>query len=444
MKEMLVGALVWSVSIALVSGRVGGTFLGVLRLGEESSSNATLPASDMRARPLPPADASANAMVWMNALLIVTAVALSVAIVVLVFMIRRLHHRRHTVLIPESPWKSGGRSNQPSFHTTCPLLKREELEAACEDFSNIIGSSPDGFLYKGTLSDGTEIAVTSIRMCAADWSPKYELSFRRKVEGLSRMKHKHLVNLVGYCVEEEPFTRMLVFEYASNGTLSDHLHNPKEMEHLDWPTRMRVIMGAAYGLEYMHHDLTPPCSHLNFDANAIYLTDEHSAKIANFGIARMSAGNPKQDQMLHGCNSWMGCTVSEGYSEEWDGLYRHCPGFEGNMYDFGVFILQTISGRPPYCELEQENLVNWAERYLSDPKLMLHLVDPELKLHNAQELVALCKIVQMCLSDKGYKRPSMRKVSRMLAEALNMTPEAATMRASPLLWAQLSILDDST
>ena len=423
MPEMWIGAVVWSFSIALVSGRVNG----VLRVSEEDRQGGVAP--------LAAADSNANAVLWMNVLLIATAVALTLAIVILLYMIWRVHQRRN-VLVSEACWKNG-KVTAP-FVTTCPSLKREELEAACEDFSNIIGTSPDGVLYKGTLADGTEVAVTSIRMSSADWSPSSELSFRRKVEGLARMKHKHLVNLLGYCSEEKPFTRMLVFEYASNGTLADHLQNPKEMEHLDWPTRMRVIMGAAYGLEYMHHDLIPPCSHLNFDSNAIYLTDEYAAKIANFGIARMA---PKKK--LDHKPSWLGqVKVSAGYADEWESLDRYCPGFESNMYDFGVFLLQTITGRSS-CGESADSLVDWASDYLSEPKLAPRLVDPELKAHNSEELLSLCKIANLCLSNKDHKRPCMRKVSQMLAGALKMTPEAATMKTSPLLWAQLSILDDT-
>lgn len=425
MRGIWIGAVVWSFSIAMVSGRVNG----VMRVSEEERSQGGV-------APLAAVvDVNASAVLWMNILLIATAVALSLAILILLLMIRRVHQKRNA-LLSEACWKSG-KVTAP-FVTTCPSLRREELEAACEDFSNIIGTSSDGVLYKGTLADGTEVAVTSIRMSSTDWSPNSELLFRRKVEALARMKHKHLVNLLGYCSVEMPFTRMLVFEYASNGTLADHLQNPKEMEHLDWPTRMRVIMGTAYGMEYMHHDLTPPCSHLNFDANAIYLTDEYAAKVANFGIARMAA-----KKKLDHKPSWLGqVKVSAGYTDEWESADRHAPGFESNMYHFGVFLLQAISGRPSYGET-METLVDSASGLLTEPKLASRLVDPKLKAHNSEELLALCKIASECLSNKDYKRPSMRKVSQMLAEALKMTPEAATMKASPLLWAQLSILDDT-
>lgn len=124
------------------------------------------------------------------------------------------------------------------------------------------------------------------------------------------MNHKNFVNLIGYCEEDEPFTRMMVFEYAPNGPVFEHLHgilpsmpiiqlcfegltfkniNAKEpfcnlsgikdAEHLDWTTRMRIIMGTAYCLRYMHHDLNPPVAHSDLNSLVIYLTDDYAAKV---------------------------------------------------------------------------------------------------------------------------------------------------------------------
>nr|XP_024396494.1 probable inactive receptor-like protein kinase At3g56050 [Physcomitrium patens]XP_024396503.1 probable inactive receptor-like protein kinase At3g56050 [Physcomitrium patens] len=216
------------------------------------------------------------------------------------------YKRRSTAV---SPWKQGMSGQlQRMFDTEASLLRREEVEVACEDFSNIIGSSLDNIVYKGTLSNGTEIAATSMRVSVENWSSQKELSFRRKVEALERMKHPYLVNLVGYCSEEEPFTRILVFEYASNGTLRDHLHN-KESEHLDWATRMRIIMGTAYGLSYMHHELVPPASHLDLDSNSIFLTDDYAAKVANFEVSKMSLARNERQK-----HSWLAPRVV-GYDD---------------------------------------------------------------------------------------------------------------------------------
>ncbi|KAL0305621.1 UNVERIFIED_CONTAM: protein MALE DISCOVERER 2 [Sesamum radiatum] len=131
-----------------------------------------------------------------------------------------------------------------------PKLNRDELETACEDFSNIIMVHEGvATLYKGTLSSGVEIAVASTAVASAkQWSKQAELAFRKKIDSLSRVNHKNYINLIGYCEEEEPFTRMMVFEYAPNGSLFEHLH---------------VV-------------------HANLASKEIFLTDDYAAKASTY------------------------------------------------------------------------------------------------------------------------------------------------------------------
>lgn len=433
--------------VAMVSAkmrsRLGGFLVGVCALAatvsgrilHESSSRRELAAGD------PPraieSSGGSKPRYWIY--LLGFGSALVLVILISVSAIAYFRHKRRSTAV--SPWKQGMSGQlQRVFDTTAPLLKREEVEAACEDFSNIIGSSTDNVVYKGTLSNGTEIAATMMRVSSESWTAQKELSFRRKVEALARMKHQHLVNLVGYCSEETPvFTRILVFEYASNGTLYDHLHN-KESEHLDWATRMRVIMGAAYGLSYMHHELVPPTSHLNLDAHAIFLTDDYAAKVANFAVSKMAMARSDGDRRKS--SSWLGsANVHIGYEDA--DADRHSPDFESNMYSFGILMLEVISGRVPHSDLHG-SLVDWASEYLNDPKMVWYIVDPSLKSHKHDDLVALCKIVSSCLAARN-RRPSMRRVVTMLTEVLKLTPESVGPKSSAnMLWAQLELQDDDT
>ncbi|KAL0321300.1 UNVERIFIED_CONTAM: protein MALE DISCOVERER 2 [Sesamum radiatum] len=230
-----------------------------------------------------------------------------------------------------APWKTGLSGQlQKAFVTGVPKLNRDELETACEDFSNII-STDEGVatVYKGTLSSGVEIAVASTAIVSLkDWSKRSELVFRNKIDTLSRVNHKNFLNLIGYCEEDEPFTRMMVLEYAPNGTVHEHLH-VKEVEHLDWNARMRIIMGTAYCLQHMH-DLNPPIAHSNLNSKEILLTDDYAAK-------------------------------------------------------FRILLLEIITGRPPYSE-EEGNLMIWAAQYLNDKSTINKLVDPSLKSFKDNEL----------------------------------------------------------
>eukprot|EP00267_Zea_mays_P037060 XP_008674177.2 probable LRR receptor-like serine/threonine-protein kinase At1g63430 [Zea mays] len=105
-----------------------------------------------------------------------------------------------------------------------PKLSRQELEVACEDFSNIIGSTPETVVYKGTMKDGPEVSVISLCTFEGHWTSHHELFYQNKVIDLARLNHENIAKFLGYCRESDPFSRMLVFEYAPNGTLFEHLH----------------------------------------------------------------------------------------------------------------------------------------------------------------------------------------------------------------------------
>jgi serine/threonine protein kinase len=348
------------------------------------------------------------------------AIVLIVAISVVAVLYLRYKRRMAAV----SPYWRQGMSGQLQgvLETTVPLLARDEVETACEDFSNIIDASPDSVVYKGTLSNGTEIAALSLQS-GATWEPHKELSFRNTVKALARMEHPHLVNLIGYCSQDEPWTRIFIFEYASNGTLYDHLHN-KESEHLTWAARMRVIVGAAHGLTYMHHEISP---HVSFGAEAVYLTDDYAAKVSNAAATKLPA--PRTDPKP----SWFSLKSEAGSSSNSQEL-----GFDSNVYSFGVFLLEAITGRPLQDE-QGASIVDWAAEYLGDPKMMWYMVDPSLKSHNHDELVALCKVVNMCL----VHSPSMAQVTEVLTDVLRLSPEMVAPKSTAALWAQLELQDDS-
>jgi serine/threonine protein kinase len=428
---------VWILASSLVLALVPGSLAGRLLVDENLETARKLPQISpspspvLATSPSPSSSSSPQSWVYVVGFGSVLLVVMALTALGIIF----LRYKRKPTAV--SPWKSGmsGHLQRP-FETTVPFLKLSEVESACEDFSNIIGESSETIVYKGTLASGTEVAATRMKVPAANWNLQLELSFRRKVEALARMKHTHLVNLIAYCSEEEPnFVRMLVFEYASNGTVFDHLHK-KESEHLDWLMRMRIVMGAAYGLEYMHHELVPAASHLGFDANSIFLTDDYSAKIANFGVMKMAVA--KADTRQKGY--WFGPRIV-GYEDFNGDSDRFGPDFESNLFSFGVFLLEIVTGRPPHDEVTGHSLVEWASEYLADPKMVWYMVDPSLKSYNHDELVALCRIASLCLSPKN-RRPTMRRVGFMLAEVLGITPELAAPKSSALLWAQLELEDE--
>ncbi|WOL06342.1 hypothetical protein Cni_G15074 [Canna indica] len=293
-------------------------------------------------------------------------------------------------------------------------FRRSELETACEYFSNIIGSFSDFTLYKGTLSNGVEIAVTSTTVTSAkDWSVQDEAHFKKKIKELSKVNHKNFLNLLGYCKEEEPFTRMLVFEYAPSGTLFEHLHI-KEAEHLHWNTRLRIAMGVAYCLEHTRQ-LNPPLVLRNLNSSSVYLTEDYAAKISDLKFWDVEA---KTNLALEDSND------------------------SSIAYKFGIILLEIISGKLPYSEDPEGDglLVLWASSYLSGSKPAKNMVDETLDSVPEEDINKLMEVIRSCINEDRDKRPTMTEVASRMRLITAISPEEACPKLSPLWWAELQII----
>ncbi|XP_055825991.1 protein MALE DISCOVERER 2-like isoform X2 [Solanum dulcamara] len=351
----------------------------------------------------------------------VVGICIGVVLLILaasVFLICRIRAAR-TI----GPWKTGLSGQlQKAFVTGVPKLNRSELETACEDFSNIITSGDSYIVYKGTLSSGVEIAVISTTISSLqDWSMHSETAFRKKIDTFSRVNHKNFVNLIGYCEEDEPFTRMMVFEYAPNGSLYEHLH-VEEADHLDWPARMRTVMGTVYCLQYMH-ELNPPVPHCNLNSKSIFLTDDYAAKITEIDFWSELTGKSKSSS-----------------DDLENSVLPPLADPETNVYSLGILLIEIISGKSPYSE-EKESLLNWAAQYFRhDKQNIASLVDPLLKSFKNNELMVICEVIEQCLQEDPRKRPTIKESIDKLREAIDVSPHAAVPRLSPLWWAELELL----
>ncbi|CAN6345879.1 unnamed protein product [Urochloa humidicola] len=322
------------------------------------------------------------------------------------------------------PWKTGLSGQlQKAFVTGVPKLQLSELERACEDFSNIVASYPHYTVYKGTLSSGVEIAVVSTMITSSnEWSEHSESCFRKKIDSLSRMNHKNFINLLGFCEEEEPFTRMMVLEYAPNGTLYESLHG-EDFEHIGWRGRMRIIMGLAYCIQHMH-ELNPPVAHSDLQSSSIMLSEDGAAKIVDMSVWHEVVSKGK--------------TPRNG---ERDGHHEQVSdGLSGNVYSFGVLLLEIISGKLPDPAHERSLVSSATECINNGDRSMVALLDPTLKDHKEDELAVIGKVIHACIQSDPRNRPSMREITARLREAIGISPVAATPRLSPLWWAELEVL----
>ncbi|XP_018681081.2 inactive receptor-like serine/threonine-protein kinase At2g40270 isoform X2 [Musa acuminata AAA Group] len=371
------------------------------------------PPSPLPPPPPPPPPPPQSHPISSSSSLIISLSVGGVVCFLIVLSVIYLYHKQTKKVVSVMPLMTvlNGQS-QKSLVTGVPALRRLELETACEDFSNIIGSLSNCNLYKGTLSSGVEIAVTSaIVTSAKDWSVQDEAHFRKKISDLSKVNHKNFMNLLGHCEEEAPFTRMMVFEYAPSGTLFEHLHI-KEAEPLNWTARKRIAMGLAYCLEHMmqlNHPLIPR----NLNSSSIYLTEDNAAKISDLDF-------------------WNVETEADMASSE---ITKE----SSIVYKFGIILLEIVSGRLPYSE-DDGLLVLWARSYLSGKRPIKDMVDATLDPVPDEDINALVEVIRSCIDEDPNERPTMKEVADRMMLITAIPPEEANPKVSPLWWAELQII----
>ncbi|XP_015570809.1 probable LRR receptor-like serine/threonine-protein kinase At1g63430 isoform X1 [Ricinus communis] len=369
---------------------------------------------------------------WLLALEIVTGTMVGSLFLVAVLTAFQRCNSKSSIIIP---WKkSASQNDHMAVYIDSEMLKdvarfsRQELEVACEDFSNIIGSCPDSLVYKGNIKGGPEIAVISLCIKEEHWTGYLELYFQKEVADLARLDHENTGKLLGYCRESNPFTRMLVFEYASNGTLYEHLHYGEGCQ-LSWTRRMKIILGIARGLKYLHTELDPPFTISELNSSAVYLTEDFSPKVVDFESWKSIVSRSEKNSGSIGSQGAI-CVLPDSMEG------RHLD-VQGNVYAFGVLLLEIISGRPPYCK-EKGCLVDWAKEYLEMPEVMSYVVDPELKHFQYEDVKVICEVVSLCIHPEPRKRPSMEEISRTLESRID-TSVSVELKASSLAWAELAL-----
>jgi serine/threonine protein kinase len=152
----------------------------------------------------------------------------------------------------------------------------EQLAVATNGFSteNQLGEGGFGWVYRGQLPDGQVVAVKQLKVGGGQG----ELEFQAEVEIISRVHHRNLVSLVGYCVTDSQ--RLLIYEYVPNGNLEQHLHG-KGRRVMDWATRSKIAIGSARGLAYLHEDCHPRIIHQDIKSSNILLDNNFEARVVN-------------------------------------------------------------------------------------------------------------------------------------------------------------------
>lgn len=283
----------------------------------------------------------------------------------------------------------------------------EELAMATDGFSdaNLLGQGGFGYVHRGVLPNGKEVAVKQLKA----GSGQGEREFQAEVEIISRVHHKHLVSLVGYCMSGAQ--RMLVYEFVPNNTLEFHLHG-KGRPTMGFLTRLRIALGAAKGLAYLHEDCHPKIIHRDIKAANILLDFNFEAKVADFGLAKFTS-----DVNTHVSTRVMG---TFGYlAPEYAASGKLTD--KSDVFSFGVMLLELITGRRPVDSAQtfmDDSLVDWARplltRALEDGNFDT-LIDHRLqKDYDHNEVARMVACAAACVRHSARRRPRMSQVVRAL------------------------------
>ncbi|XP_015952011.1 probable receptor-like serine/threonine-protein kinase At4g34500 [Arachis duranensis] len=281
----------------------------------------------------------------------------------------------------------------------------KEVEVATRGFAeeNVIGEGGYGIVYRGVLQDGSVVAVKNL----LNNKGQAEKEFKVEVEAIGKVRHKNLVGLVGYCAEGPK--RMLVYEYVNNGNLEQWLHGDVgPVSPLTWDIRMKIAIGTAKGLAYLHEGLEPKVVHRDIKSSNILLDKNWNAKVSDFGLAKL-LGSEK----THVTTRVMGTFgyVSPEYAST--GMLNE----RSDVYSFGVLLMEIITGRSPidYSRPPGEmNLVDWFKGMVANRRGE-ELVDPLIEVQPSQRsLKRMLLICLRCIDLDVVKRPKMGQIVHML------------------------------
>lgn len=288
----------------------------------------------------------------------------------------------------------------------------EELKEATHNFSwsNMLGEGGFGPVYKGFVDDklrqGLKAQTIAVKCLDLDGLQGHR-EWLAEIIFLGQLSHPHLVKLIGYCCEDEH--RLLVYEYMPRGSLENQLFR-RYSATMPWSTRMKIALGAAKGLAFLH-EADKPVIYRDFKASNILLDSDYTAKLSDFGLAK----DGPEGEETHVTTRVMG---THGYAAPEYIMTGHLT-TKSDVYSYGVVLLELLTGRRVVDKSSEsnrgKNLVEWARPMLRDQKKLHRIIDCRLEgQYPTKGALKVAMLAFKCLSHHPNPRPFMSDVVKVL------------------------------
>ncbi|CAN0852502.1 Cysteine-rich receptor-like protein kinase 25 [Linum grandiflorum] len=280
----------------------------------------------------------------------------------------------------------------------------DTIRAATNEFAeeNKLGEGGFGAVYKGTLSNGQDIAVKRLDKD----SGQGDTEFKNEVKLVAKLQHRNLVRLLGFCLEGRE--KILIYEFVPNTSLDHFLFDRDKRECLDWERRYKIIGGIARGLVYLHEDSRLRIIHRDLKASNILLDADMGPKIADFGMARLFDIDETQGNTSRIVGTY-------GYMAPEYAMHGQFS-IKSDVFSFGVLVLEIVSGQKNNCFLHgssTEDLLSYAWKNWKAGTYS-QLIDPSLGNVSGNEIARCIHIALLCVQENVNDRPTMTSVALML------------------------------